>query len=108
MGHIAWGVIGKMLVTDELQVRRDRRRSKPNTGERPAYCANCGSALTLDVYGADGSDDTEWELNFFPDCDAPMAPQAENVAGRRKKNCPDCRAPNDPDEDGCTSCQAEL
>lgn len=96
MGPLAWVVIGTMLVIGVLQVLRDRRRSKSESGELPAYCANCGSALALDAHVAGGSEDAEWELDYCPDCGAPVAPAGASGSVGKTRNCPDCGAPNDP------------
>lgn len=108
MGPVGWVVIGTMVAIGVIQVHRNRRRSEDEAGDAPAYCPNCGADLDAAAYERQAGADSQWKLNYCPECGAPVAPDSSGDAAPRPQNCPDCGALNDPGETECDYCHADL
>lgn len=108
MGPLGWVVIGSMFVVGAVQVHQNRKKSAEAGDGRPEYCPNCGAELDDGVFATDDPDD-EWEVSYCPDCGAPVrGDDSGNESKVRKVNCPDCGSPNDPTDEKCDYCDAEL
>lgn len=109
MGPLGWAVIGSMFLVGAIQVHRGRNRSTEAGGGRPDYCPNCGTELDEDVFATDDPDD-DWEVGYCSACGAPIrgGDDTGSESRVRRVNCPDCGAPNDPDDDECEYCEASL
>lgn len=108
MGPVGWVVIGAMFVIGVLQVHRNRRRGDRNSGDMPAYCANCGAALPVDAFDSDDLEDSEYETDYCSRCGAPVVPEPQDSSASTQRNCPDCGALNEPGADECNYCHADL
>lgn len=106
MGPIGWVAIGSMFLVGVVQVHRER--SAASSGGRPEYCPNCGTELDDDVFATDGPGD-EWEVGYCSACGAPIrGDEAADESKVRKVNCQDCGAPNEPEDEECEYCEADL
>ncbi|MDR5673116.1 Zn-ribbon domain containing protein [Halalkaliarchaeum sp. AArc-CO] len=138
MGPIAWVVFGTMILIGMIQVYRTQRAPDRDSESEPRFCANCGAELAFepvdedgdgeDGDGADGDGEDgdgkdgessdgqdehrEYSVNFCSSCGAPVPDATDGDAGggaeRRRQNCPDCGAPNDPDLTACDYCGTAL
>lgn len=107
MGPLAWVVLGGMLLIGIVQVHRGRDRNEKGV-ERPTHCPNCG--VRIDAYAEEYErrDDSQWQVQYCPDCGAPLAPETGKEPRPSRGNCPDCGAVVDPADSECDYCHAEL
>lgn len=107
MGPIGWAVFGTMSVIGLVQVYRSRRRRARTTDDRPKFCANCGAELAYELDDS-SADSSGFETNHCSSCGAPVPSPSETSPTVRRKNCPECGAPNDAEETTCNYCEATL
>ena len=124
MGPIAWVVFGTMILIGIIQVYRTRRAPDRDSGTDAQFCANCGAELAFELVDGDDTrveddqieddegDTGEYSVNYCSSCGAPVPSTSDGDADggveRRRRNCPDCGAPNDPDRTACDYCGAAL